>query len=187
MSTSAIVVIVVVAVRVAVAAVVLVNASRHRRLRSRFGPEYDRVLHDTDSRKAAEHELAQREQRHDQLELRPLPEQARQSFETDWSRLQEHFVDAPADAVAEADRLITAILAEIGYPTKGFDQQAADLSVSHADVVESYRRAHDVLANRTTDDDENGQPTDDLRRALLDYRAVFIAVIGRDRIATSHA
>jgi FtsZ-interacting cell division protein ZipA len=174
MSTSAIIVIVVVVVVVALAAALFVGQWRHHRLRSRFGSEYDRTLRSTDNRKEAERELAQREQRHAKLELHPLSAESRRAYETDWSRVQERFVDAPTDAVAEADRLITALLAERGYPTDEFDQQAEDLSVDHADVVDGYRRAHGVL------NDQSDQHTDDLRRALLDYRSVFTAVLGRE-------
>jgi FtsZ-interacting cell division protein ZipA len=167
---SAVIVIVVVVVVVAVAAALFLGQWRHRRLRSRFGSEYDRMLDKTDNRKEAERELAQREQRHATFELHPLSAESRRAYETDWSRVQEQFVEAPTDAVAEADRLVTALLAERGYPTDEFDQQAEDLSVEHADVVDRYRSAHGVLAGRSDE-------TDDLRRALLDYRSVFVAVL----------
>lgn len=173
MSTSAIIVIVVVVVVVALAAALFVGQWRHHRLRNRFGSEYDRMLNETDNRKEAERELAQREQRHSKYELHPLSAETRRAYETDWSRVQEQFVDTPTDALAEADRLLTALLAERGYPTDEFDQQAADLSVDHADVVDRYRSAHGVLDGHTDE-------TDDLRRALLDYRSVFVAVLKTD-------
>jgi hypothetical protein len=115
------------------------------------------------------------------FKVHPLSDEERKSFEANWSRLQEHFVDAPADTVADADRLITELLAKIGYPTAGFEQQADDLSRQHRKVATSYRRAHGVLVDQSTSDDENAQPTDDLRRALLDYRSVFDAVVGHER------
>ena len=186
MSTSAIIVIVVVVVVVALAAALFVGQWRHHRLRSRFGSEYDRTLSRTDNRKEAERELAEREQRHAKLELHPLSAESRRAYETDWSRVQERFVDAPAEAVAEADRLITVVLAARGYPTDEFDQQAADLSVDHADVVDRYRSAHGVLDGRSDEAVDGDQPTDDLRRALLDYRSVFVAVLGHDKTSELH-
>jgi hypothetical protein len=179
MSTSAIIVIVVVVVVVVVAAALFAGRWRHHRLRSRFGSEYDRMLDKTDNRKEAERELAQREQRHAKFELHPLSAESRRAYESDWARVQERFVDTPTDAVAEADRLITALLTERGYPTGEFDQQAADLSVDHADVVDGYRSAHGVLAGHTDE-------TDDLRRALLDYRSVFVAVLKTSEPHDSH-
>lgn len=186
MSTSLIIVIVVLIV-LALAALVA-TTWRHRRLRNRFGPEYDRVLSAAENRRAAEHELAQREARHAQFTLRDLPAESRQRYDMEWAHIQERFVDDPADAVAAADRMVTAMLGEIGYPTQDFDQLAADLSVRHARVVSGYRRAHGVLTNQATLDPELGQPTDDLRHALLDYRAVTDSILGRDRDrATSNA
>src|SRR5438270_7780553 len=72
MSTGSIIVLVVVAVVVAAAGTVLTGQLRHRRLRERFGPEYDRVVHTADDRRAAERVLKEREQRHAKFELRPL-------------------------------------------------------------------------------------------------------------------
>lgn len=120
-----------------------------------------------------------------QFKVRPLSDEERTSFEANWSRLQEHFVDAPADTVAEADRLITDLLAEIGYPAAGFEQQADDLSRQHGKVATSYRRAHDVLVSQSTSDDGSAENTDSLRLALLDYRSVFDAVVGRRRTASN--
>lgn len=120
------------------------------------------------------------------FQVRPLSDESRRVYEADWSRLQEQFVDAPADAVAEADRLITALLAEIGYPATEFDQRADALSKKHGKVATSYRKAHDVLTNNSTVDDKSEPPTDELRRALLDYRSVFDTVLGRER-TTSNA
>jgi hypothetical protein len=174
MSTGAIVVIVVIVLVIVGLVALMATRWQHRKLRNRFGPEYDHVLNQTDNnRKAAEQELAARQHRHDSYDLRPLSDDARQRFEAEWTQVQERFVDSPREAVADADNLITAILAERGYPTKGFDEQAADLSVEHPHVVDAYRRAHTVTS--TTDE------TDDLRRALLDYRSVFESVIGRER------
>ena len=50
----------------------LVTQQRTRRLRERFGPEYERTVTASDSRRDAEAELAAREERRQQFELRPL-------------------------------------------------------------------------------------------------------------------
>ena len=34
-----------------------------------------------------------------------------------------------------------------GYPIGSFDQQTADLSVEHADVLDHYRRANEIAEN----------------------------------------
>jgi hypothetical protein len=113
------------------------------------------------------------------IQVRPLSEEARQVYEADWSRLQERFVDAPTDAVTEADKLLTSLLAEIGYPATEFDERADALAKRDGKAASSYRKAHDALSNRSTTDDAADPPTDELRHALLDYRSVFDAVVGR--------
>jgi hypothetical protein len=61
-----------------------------------------------------------------------------------WRKVQTDFVDNPSDAVGEADRLVTQVMRERGYPIDDFDQRAADISVDHPDVVENYRAAHSI-------------------------------------------
>jgi hypothetical protein len=172
MSTAAIVILVVVLLAVLFAAGwFLVGMARSRRLRNRFGPEYDRSLEQAENRRAAERELAAREKRYARLELRPLSVAARARYTEQWARLQEQFVDEPGDAVREADELVLAVMRDRGYPTDDFDQRAADLSVEHGSVVADYREAH-----QTRERAEAG--TEDLRKAFVRYRAVFRALVG---------
>lgn len=172
MSTGLIILIVVVVVLVAAAALVLPSQLRTRRLRKRFGPEYDRAVADTDDRRAAERELAEREQRHAKYELKELSPQTRDRYLGRWSTIQERFVDAPAAAVNDADELVADVMADLGYPADDFDQQADDLSVRHADEVERYRTAHNLAATA------DSAATDDLRKALLDYRELVMSLLG---------
>lgn len=175
MSTGLIVVIVIVAVLVVAAAVVLPGQVRSRRLRSKFGPEYERVVETTDDRKEAERTLAEREQRHAEYELRPLSESDRAEYLGRWSAIQERFVDEPVAAVAAADQMVTEVMAKRGYPTQDFDQQADDLSVEYAHEVARYREAHE-LATRIESAGDGA--TDDLRKALLDYRELVTSLLG---------
>jgi hypothetical protein len=171
---AALVVVVIVVVAVVIALAVL-PALRRRRLRNKFGPEYDRVVTEAGSRKDAEAELAGREKRHADLELRDLSPQARDGYARDWRMVQEHFVDEPEKSAAEADSLITAVMAERGYPTENYEQQAADLSVEHAATLGHYREAHLVVAGHRA-----GTSTEDLRQAMVHYRTVFEELIGSD-------
>ncbi len=173
MSTAAIVILVVVLVAVLFAAGwFLGGQARSRRLRNRFGPEYDRHLENAENRRAAERELAEREKRHAKLSLRPLSDTARVHYTEQWTRVQEHFVDAPAEAVAGAEDLVHTVMRDRGYPMDGFEQQAADLSVEHAEVVDGYRSAHEILGRY-------GQATtEELRTALVHYRTMFRELIG---------
>lgn len=64
--------IIVMAVVVGLAAVAAWLWWRHHSLRARFGPEYERVASEQDSRLAVDRQLRARERRHAQLELHPL-------------------------------------------------------------------------------------------------------------------
>jgi hypothetical protein len=161
----------VVVVVVILAIVVAMAAQRRRRhhLQERFGPEYDRTLEGVDHRRDAERELRERESRHDQLELKPLSEASRQRYSQQWEELQRGFVDRPQIAVADADRLITDLMRERGYPVDDFDTRSDLVSVDHPDVVQHYRRAHGI-AERTSEGDTS---TEDLRQAVVSYRKLF--------------
>lgn len=174
-STQVVVIVIVVAVIVAVAVV----ASRRRALRERFGPEYDRVVAEQDSRSAAERELRERERRHAELELTPLSPESRARYAAAWEELQVRFVDSPAQTVGEADELVSRLIAERGYPTGDFSDQIAHLSVEHARTLTHYRDAHEIRQRN-----ERGEAgTEDLRQALVHYRALFADLLGEDPVA----
>jgi hypothetical protein len=164
-------ILVVVAV-LAVVALALWQVSMRRRtgrLRSRFGPEYNRTLDASESRRRAESELTDRERRRRELEIRPLPSEARDRYLDDWFAVQAQFVDDPAAAVANADALIQAAMSDRGYPVEDFDRRTADVSVDHPRVVENYREGHRLALASA-----NGEgSTEDLRRAMRHYRKLF--------------
>ena len=164
-------IIAIVVVVVAALAIWQVTAKQRReRLRGRFGPEYDRTLDRTaGDRRAAESELAEREKRREQLEIRPLSPAARDRYSGSWREVQALFVDEPRTAVRDADQLVISVMRERGYPMDDFEQRAADVSVDHPDVVENYRAAH-----RISEASERGDATtEDLRQAMRHYRALF--------------
>ncbi|HWG98356.1 MAG TPA: hypothetical protein VNV66_03310, partial [Pilimelia sp.] len=136
-STQIIITVVVLVVLLALAAVLWL-VLRRRALRERFGPEYDRLVSEQDSRTAAERELRTRERRHAELELRPLPPESRATYAAAWEELQARFVDAPREAVRAGDELVTRLVAERGYPTGDYDEQVAQLSVEHARTLDHY-------------------------------------------------
>jgi FtsZ-interacting cell division protein ZipA len=155
---------------------VLWSAMRTRRTRSlqdRFGPEYDRELEKAGGRREAERELAEREKRHDELELRPLSEDARQRYVDEWQETQARFVDDPTGAVSEADDLVQRVMRDRGYPVDDFEQRAADISVEHPELVERYRTANGIARAS-----EQGQAsTEDLRHSVRHYRALFVELL----------
>jgi hypothetical protein len=169
-------VVLVVLLVLALTAAAVASRRRRARLRARFGPEYDRVRAETGSSRRAEKELTARERRRAQLEIRPLPEPSRQRYLTAWTRVQTQFVDAPDVAVRDADRLVAEVLAERGYPTEDRDRLVGDLSVDHAEVLEDFRVGHEVYLRN----ERREATTEDLRRAMQRYRAVFERVIGSE-------
>jgi len=157
---------------VAVLAVVLWQAVARRRtgkLQEQFGPEYDRTLGSTGSKRDAEAELQAREERRQQLEIRPLSQAARDRYLQSWQTVQAQFVDDPRSAVAGADSLIQSVMADRGYPVDDFEQRAAAVSVDHPQVVDHYRQGH-ALAKASAGGSES---TEDLRQAMRHYRALF--------------
>ena len=147
MATGAIVAIVIVVIVVAAVLFVLTTANRRRRLRERFGPEYDRAVTERGSRREAEAELAERERHVRELDIRPLSPAARSQYQSEWTAVQEQFVDAPQAAVTGAQTLVSAVMEDRGYPTQPYDQTVADLSVEHASTLDHFRAAHDISQN----------------------------------------
>ncbi|MFI8348461.1 hypothetical protein [Streptomyces sp. NPDC085596] len=159
------------------AGVWLVTRRRRRHLQEKFGPEYDRAVQSGESRREAERELQAREKRHRDLDLKELSPQERDRYATEWSGTQERFVDHPAQSVDDADRLVTQLMRDRGYPTEGYEQQLRDLSVEHAQTLEHYRDAHDVNLRN-----ENGEATtEELRGAMVRYRTLFDDLLGSGR------
>ena len=146
---------------------------RRRRLQDRFGPEYDRTVADAPSRREAESELTERQKRREELQIRPLAPESRDRYASRWHNTQAKFVDEPEEAVGEADSLIQEVMRERGYPVEDFDQRASDLSVDHPEVISNYRAAHGIsVAN------ERGKAsTEDLRTAMVHYRALFVELL----------
>jgi hypothetical protein len=82
-------------------------------------------------------------------------------------------VDDPRGAVAEADLLVERLMQARGYPVSDFEQRAADISVSHPQVVENYRAGHGIALRHR----EGRATTEDLRNALIYYRSLFTELL----------
>jgi hypothetical protein len=144
--------------------------TRTAELRERFGPEYDRAVTEFGSQRRAERDLTARTRRIVRIHVKDLTDADRSRFMTTWSRLQEQFVDDPSAAAAGANELIKQVMRARGYPIDDFDQRAADLSVDHPAVVQHYRAARALAHGDKT--------TEDLRQAVVHYRALFADLLG---------
>lgn len=170
MTTAGIVILVViVVVLIAAGALFLFQQQRTKRLRAKFGPEYERAVETEGNRWKAEQTLAKREKRVKSYLIRPLHTEQCELFRQSWRDVQGRFVDNPKTALAEADRLVQEVMRARGYPIDDFEQCAADISVDHPVVVENYRAGHEVAVRHI-----RGQATtEDLRRAMIHYRTLF--------------
>ncbi len=176
--------VIVVAILVVIGIVMAVVGSRRRRsqqLRQRFGPEYDRTVQSTGDTGAAERELHGREERRRGFQIHPLGAVERQRYANEWMAVQERFVDAPSQALGEADRLVNAVMAERGYPMQDFDRMADDVSVDHPHEVNDFRAAHSVaLAG-------DRASTEDMRVGMQRYRSLFDSLLRDDGAAAGNA
>ena len=92
-------------------------------------------------------------------QLRALAAESRDRYITDWDEIEAKFVDAPEQAVREAEALVMAVLRERGHP------------LTERDLPDDVRQAH-RLAFTSRD------KTEGMRRALLHYRAVMERMVG---------
>jgi hypothetical protein len=142
---------------------------RTAELRSRFGPEYERVVREDGHRRKAEARLLARMRRVHHLNIRPLTPAELDRFRSEWESVQARFIDHPRGAVTEADELVNAVMLARGFPVGRFEQRAADISVNHSHLVQAYRSANSITARVGS----NEATTEELRTAMIHYRALF--------------
>lgn len=178
---AAVIAVVAIVIAGSIATLLLLRKRRTERLRSQFGgAEYARAVKDGGNRRHAEAGLEKRAERVESFHVRPLAPGDRARFADSWRGIQARFVDGPAGAVAEADRLLGDVMSTRGYPVSDFDQRAADISVDHPLVLESYRKAHDIALRQT-----KGQAsTEDLRQAMIGYRTLFEELVSEPESPT---
>jgi hypothetical protein len=167
------VIVVVVAVAIAIGLTV-----RTRRLREKFGPQYDRTVQETGNRLKAEATLEKVEKRVKAYDLRPLTPPDRDRFQQSWRAIQSKFVDNPSAAFLDADRLLGEVMAVRGYPPRDFDDRATEISVHHASVCENYRAGHDIAIRLS----ERKATTEDLRQGMVHYRALFDELVADETV-----
>lgn len=166
MPVGAIIALVIVCVLLVIAATLGIQVARRVALRRQFGAEYDRLVDEVGPRRA-QAQLEDRRRRAARLDIRPLSAEQQAGYEKQWTAAQERFVSSPAEATEAAAALVVAIATDRGYPAGDREEFLADLSVYHAPRLDGYRRAL-----RTTDR-VGTAGTEQLRQAVLEYRALF--------------
>ncbi len=163
-----------------IAAFFALRKRRTKRLRAQFGgAEYDRALAEGGSRRHGEAGLEGRNDRVVAFHIRPLATAERTRFAESWRNIQGRFVDGPGAAVTDADQLLRDVMSARGYPVSDFEQRAADVSVDHPQVIDNYRKAHDIAGRES-----RGQAsTEDLRQAMIHYRTLYEDLAGEPEMA----
>jgi len=95
-------------------------------------------------------------------DLQPLSNESRDRYITEWDRVETHFVDAPEEAVRQADGIVMAVLAERRHP------------------MGERTLPEEVLAARR-EASRRGDRTEGMRRAMLQYRAVMEKMVPAPR------
>jgi hypothetical protein len=152
----------------------VLQRERTRKLRAQFGPEYDRALEKAGRKREAEADLLRRKRRVEKIELQPLSEGSRVRFADAWASIQKRFVDAPAEAVAEANRLLKDLMTARGYPMTDFEQRAEEISVHYPSLVFNYRAAREIARRSQS----RQATTEELRQAFVHYRQLFEELLG---------
>lgn len=182
MDTGVIVAIVVIAVLAVIAVGAWISMQRSREskhLREHYGSEYDRAVVQSSNRREAEKELESRKERVERLHIRELKAEERDRYAESWRVTQTRFVDDPVRSIEDADNLVQEVMNLRGYPITNFEQMAADVSVDHPDVVRNYRAAHDIAEAS----ERQEATTEDLRQAMVHYRALFADLLGASPVA----
>ncbi|HEV2638708.1 MAG TPA: hypothetical protein VGX23_26405 [Actinocrinis sp.] len=197
------IIIVIIAVIVVACVAVAYRASHRKKLRASFGPEYDQLVQAGGSSREADRELVRRKHEHAKLDLKPISEQDRVEFLQSWEHLQASFIDDPVFSMNSAENLVSRALEVRGYPGGDREEQLALLSVEYSGKLSDYRAAQDVkrrveagandevvtTADVDADSEAGVDPTaaasttaattagpattEDIRQALLAYRALF--------------
>ena len=88
-------------------------------------------------------------------------------------------MDAPGQSVQQASALVTAVMKLRGYPADDQDEAMEALSVEHGPTLSRYREAR-LTSERAR---VGSASTDDLRNAMLQYRALFQELAARSEQA----
>src|SRR6059036_4383385 len=89
--------------------------------------------------------------------LRPLPAESRDRYISEWDEIETKFVDAPEQAVREAEALVMSVMRERGHP------------LTERDLPREMHRANKLRTR-------NG--TEGMRQALLHYRTLMERMVG---------
>ena len=159
-----------------VVASAVMRAQRTKRLKERFGPEYDKAVSELGDKRQAEDDLEARVAHVNTLNIRALTAEEVNRYALEWQKTQTEFVDEPLSALQKADRLIREVMNARGYPVDDFEQRAADISVDYPELVSDYRGMHMIAVKQKEDE----VSTEEMRQAMVHGRALFNNLIANE-------
>jgi hypothetical protein len=159
-----------------VIAMAVMRVQRTKRLKDRFGPEYERAISEIGDKRQAEDELDARLAHVNTLDIRALTAEEVNRYGLEWQKTQTEFVDEPLSALQKADRLIREVMKARGYPVEDFEQRAADISVDYPELVSDYRGMH-MIAVKEKEDEVS---TEEMRQAMVHGRTLFENLIRQE-------
>ena len=157
----------------ALLAFAITRFQRTKRLRDRFGSEYDRMVNRRGDKRQAEDELEARLAHVQKLNIRSLSAEEVNRFALEWQRIQAEFVDQPLSSVQKANRLIREVMSTRGYPVEDFEQRAADISVDYPELVTNYRELHEIAQKG----EREKISTEEMRQAMVHGRELFESLV----------
>jgi hypothetical protein len=201
---STIVLVIVLVIVIACVATAFWVTHARRELRASFGPEYDQLVQERGGARAADRELLRRTSEYKKLNLQPIEAQELETYLDTWEHLQGGFIDDPVFALSSAEQLVTRMLDARGYPGDDPQERVALLSVEYGDRVAEYRTAREInqraqqgKAAQVTESEPatygadaagtaavgSVASTEEIRKALLSYRALFNEVMAASGFA----
>src|SRR5258708_36684959 len=107
MSNTRMIILIAVALAFTIGLWMFARSQKTRRLRSKFGPEYDRMVSETGGKAGkAEAILDERQKRVSKLNIQPLGPEVRNRFAAEWREVQARFVDEPKMAGGGGGRFV---------------------------------------------------------------------------------
>jgi len=109
------------------------------------------------------------------IHIRRLGATTARRYQEEWPEVEERFATDPEGAVLDADRLITMVMLDRGFPVDDLEGRAPELRARHGRAVDAYRDAHAIALAI-----ERSQPTgEQLRLALSRYADLFDLLVPR--------
>jgi hypothetical protein len=92
----------------------------------------------------------------------------------EWRLCQARFVDDPTGAVNQADQIVTTIMRTRGYAVDDPYDRVADVCAAYPNHAGGFREANEIVVRH-----HRGEAsTEDLRRAFVNFRALFDEMLG---------